>query len=86
MSNRLIEISAQWHKATALCIRAQLGRPSSARMDKPEAYPTGHDERSGPFGAQRAWRRRIRVAEPAENAEGRGPSFARMDKPEAYPT
>jgi|NGEPerStandDraft_6_1074524.scaffolds.fasta_scaffold370447_2 hypothetical protein len=27
-----------------------------------------------------------RVAEPAENAEGRGPSFARMDKPEAYPT
>ena len=27
-----------------------------------------------------------RVAEPAENAEGRCPSFARMDKPEAYPT
>src|ERR1019366_423690 len=29
-----------WHKAPALCIRAQLGRPSYARMDKPEAYPT----------------------------------------------
>src|ERR1039457_3870201 len=30
----------KWHKAPALCIRAELGRPSSARMDKPEAYPT----------------------------------------------
>src|ERR1035437_4481042 len=29
-----------WHKAPALCIRSQLGRPSCARMDKPEAYPT----------------------------------------------
>src|ERR1035441_9082094 len=29
-----------WHKAPALCIRAKLGRPSFARMDKPEAYPT----------------------------------------------
>src|SRR5271157_3891060 len=30
-----------WHKAPALCIRAQLGRPSCARMHKPEAYATG---------------------------------------------
>ena len=29
-----------WHQAPALCIRAQLGRPSFARMDKPEANPT----------------------------------------------
>ena len=40
MSHSSIEISAQWHKAPVLCIRAQLGRPSFARMDKPEAYPT----------------------------------------------
>src|ERR1035441_9342761 len=39
-----------WHKAPALCIRAQLGRPSCARMDKPEAYPTSRScsLRSGP--------------------------------------
>ena len=30
----------EWHKAPASCIRARLGRPSFARMDKPKAYPT----------------------------------------------
>src|ERR1035441_10099307 len=35
-------VKQQWHKAPALCIRAQLGRPSCARMDKPESYPTKH--------------------------------------------
>ena len=30
----------RWHMAPALCIRAQLERPSCARMHKPEAYAT----------------------------------------------
>jgi hypothetical protein len=36
-----------WHKAPALCIRAKLGRPCFARLDKPEAYPTGGTSQGG---------------------------------------
>src|ERR1035437_2807531 len=66
-------VRKEWHKAPALCIRAQLGRPSCARIWS-LAISRGLRRMGGAC-----------FSLPSERSSP-SPSYARMDKPEAYPT